>query len=721
MMTTTSISAPAPAPASSRLRLTRCAWLPLLLLAALAAPQAQGFDFINITQVVPTAQESPVAANIRDGVVAISRTGDTTVPLLVNFSVASDDVSYISYTVSSSGILTYLYANTGTAVGMGPGTGTVTIPAGVAVVTLSIAPIDDQAVRGGELVNIIIAPAATYQFNGNAEASVVIAEGDLTLVASLPVSVAYKQALPGFAFDVDSSRRGVISATFNTPTLENVSTAFPFPNAGLGNLALFPNVPAAVEKFLGVQFSGTGVVTTDYNLTYKITGISPVATTPLTVPLSGNPVYTNAWSLEAPGPAFGTPHAGATGVGYNVVSYLRGYNQGAGAGSTNQGISILTPAANPLATGQTTIKTNDFITFSDNPTIVYQATLANGLLYVAFPNNSSPTNYGLQANLHNGATISDVGQTQVVGYAVDAPYSTGATVLNVENGFNGFHYGDVFQISQNTPNDLAFYVVTGFQFNTYLITPTVSVTNGDGTLSLTPYLNVSTPGLNVAIGGAKQPITTEFPLSLSANGETGSLILPDRSSQIQFAVTPIHSGTPTGMRTVSAQLIGNTGFNLVNPAQATVEIADDAVTANINNLTDATSPNVGGSFLVTFTNSFPVPITVPYTVIAGPGTPAVIGTDYTISGLTAIPAAPTTGFGSVVLPVGAKSVVIPVTPISTLVAPETVTISLSPSLDYLLASGTTTTINPTATVNILPSLGTIGVTNTTPAATTPVR
>jgi hypothetical protein len=684
----------------NRHSLLRCAWLPLLLLAALAAPRAQGAqavgDFINITSVVPTAQESAVVANIRNGVLAITRTGDTTNPLTVNFSVASVDATYTSYTVISSGAnFTYTPNNpilpTQVPATDGPGIGSVDIPAGVALVTISIVPVDNDTVNGAELINVIITPDANYQFNGNAEASIVIAEGDLNLTVSLPVAIAYKQQIPGFLFDPNSDRRGVIAATFNTPTIENDLALSPFPV----DLPVFPTVPGAISKFMGAQFSGTAVNTADYTLSYRITGINPT-------------VGSNAWTTESPGPGFGTSRTGSTATGYNVVSYLRGY-----LGP----ISLLTPAQVVGGTGRTTILTGDLITFSDDPASIYQVTnLTSAGLFIAY---QGLTGIGLQSNLHNGSTITDVGQTNVVGYAVDAPYITGTLQMNVENGFNGFHYGDAFQISGNNPSDTAYYVCTGFAANSYLNAASVVVQTADGVLSFTPYDNAPLAGLNVAIVIPNLPIVTQFPVTLTASGQTGSIVIPDRSTQIQFAVTPIDSGTPTGMRTVTAQLIGNSGFNLNNPAQATVEIADDASIANVNGQSDATSPNVGGSFLVTFTSAFPVPITIPYTIITGPGTPATIGTDYIISGLTALPGAPQTGFGSVVLPVGATTVTIPVTPISTLSAPETVTISLSPSLDYLLASGTTSSVNPTATINILPSLGTIGVSNATPAGITP--
>jgi hypothetical protein len=679
-MTTTTL-------ASNRLKPSRSAWLPLLLLAALAAPQAQAQqaigDYINITSVVPTAQESALPANTRNGVMAITRTGDTTNPLTVYFTVASVDHNYYSYIVSSSGAnFSFTQSNlSATLPNEGPGSGAVDIPAGVAVITVSIAPVDNNEVDGAELINLVIIPNSNYLFNGNAEASIVIAEGDLNLTASLPVGIAYKQAIPGYLFDPNSSRRGVIAATFNTPTLQNLASVPPFPPP-----VNYPNIPAAVGKFMGAQFSGSAVVGTDYSLSYRITGLTP---TP----------GSTAWTTEGAGPGFGTSRTGSTATGYNVVAYLAGFTGP---------ISILTPQIAPgTGTGQTQIDVGDFVSFSDNPAANYLVVSLTGGLTI------SP---GLTANLHNGSAITDVGQTGVVGYSVDAPYLTGTTTIAVENGFNGFHYGDAFQITGNSPADGAFYVCTGFTPNPYVSQNPLPT---DGFVSFVPYANAALAGLNVQITLPAVGIITAFPITLSANGETGSIVIPDRSTQIQFGITPIDSGTPTGARTVTAQLIGNNGFNLNNPALATVEIADDASTANVNSQADATSPNVSGSFLVTFTNAFPVPITVPYTIIAGPGVPATIGTDYIISGLTALPGAPQTGFGSVVLPVGATSVTIPVTPISTLASPETVTVSLSPSLDYLLASGTTTSVNPTATINILPSLGTIGVTTTTPAGITP--
>jgi hypothetical protein len=682
---------------ANRLRPSRGVWLPLLLLAALAAPRAQGFDYINVTSVVPTAQESAIAANVRYGVVAITRTGDTTVPLTVTFSLTSVDSTYNSYNVIASGALNFTFSNSV----QGPGSGTVVIPAGIAVVTVSIVPIPNQEVNGAELVNVIVSPDPSYLFNGNAQASVVIAEGDLTLTASLPVGVAYKQQIPGHLWDIDSSRRGVIAATFNTPTVENDILSFPpspFPPP-----AGFPAVPATISKFMGVQFSGTAVVLTDYKLSYRITGITPTGTVAAPTTAWTNPPS----NVPLEGPGFGDSRTGSTATGYSVVAYLRG---------TLGPISITTPAAVIGAVGQTTINPGDNVTFSDDPATTYTVdSLAGGL---SFHLLGAAANIGLQSTLHNGATITDVGHSSVTGYAVNAPYNIGAFQVNVEGGFNGFHYGDAFQFTGNSPSDGAFYVCTGFTYNTFS-TPSATFIDSDGTLSFLAYDAGSNLGLNVPITAPTLKITTEFPLTLSSNGATGSIVMSAFSSQIQFGITPIDSGTPTGMRTVTAQLIGNDGFNLNNPAQATVEIADDASTANVNSQSDATSPNVGGSFLVSFTNSFTVPITIPYTIIAGPGTPANIGTDFIISGLTALPGNPSSGFGSVVLPAGATTVTIPVTPISVLVAPKTVTVSLSPSLDYLLASGTTSSINPTATINILPSLGTIGVTTTTAPGTTP--
>ncbi len=696
---------------ANRLRPSRGAWLPLLLLAALAVPRAYGVqavgDFINITSVVPTAQESSIAANIRNGVLAITRTGDTTNPLTVFFTIASLDTGYASYTVISSGDNFSYIPNTPSLLLQlppieGSGMGQVDIPAGKALVTISIVPVDNDEVNGAELINVTLTANANYNFNGNTEASIVVAEGDLNLIASLPVGVAYKQRIPGFLFDPNSARRGVIAATFNTPTLENDNplvgpNPWPFPEAPPS----FPVVPSAVSKFIGAQFSGTAINNTDYTLTYRITGITPT-------------LGSTAWTSAANGPGYGDSRTGSTATGYSVVAYLRG---------TQGPISILTPAQVVGGVGRTNIVVGDFITFSDDPSSIYQVDTINGGLFVEYQTTGS--GLGLQSNLHNGSAITDVGQTNVVGYAVDAPYSTGVTSINVESGFNGFHYGDAFQINGNNPIDNSFYVCTGFAFNTYTAAPTPQIPSNhlvlttDGTVSFVPYDQAPIAGLNVLIAAASLPIVTEFPVTLSASGQTGAIIIPDRSTQIQFGVTPIDSGTPTGMRTVTAQLIGNSGFNLNNPALATVEIADDASIANVNSQSDATSPNVGGSFLVSFTSAYPVPITIPYTIITGPGLPATIGTDFIISGLTALPGAPQTGFGSVVLPAGAKTVTIPVTPISTLVSPETVTLSLSPSLDYLLASGTTTSVNPTATINILPSLGTIGVTTTTPAGTTP--
>jgi hypothetical protein len=660
------------------------AWLLVLLAVPLLALSnaVQAADFIQITTTVPTAQEPSAVASVRNGVVSISRAGqDVSADLFVFFTIAPIDTTYTGFTVTSPATnFTYNYTSTGTSSGTGGGSGVIDIPAGTDTGTINIVPFDNLLINGYEVVNISLVPNAAYNFNGNGVTSVVVAEGDLNLIAGLPVPVAYKQSLPGYTFDVQAARRGVLAATFSFPTIYDPTSS--------------PVVPQGFDKSLAAQFSGTAVVGTDYNLSYKITGSTPTG--------------------GQPGPGFGNYLTGQSGDGYNVVSYL----VGEGGGSSNpvalpysESISIITTSvpAPPVAgtTPPVTIPVpGDLVSFSDTSGLVYQVVSFNGSALVLNP--------PLEANLHNAAAMTDLSNASVTGYTVNFPYPAGSGFgggqtgsIKVEAGHNQFHYGDAIQFA----NDPAFYVVTSF-------TPGPVITS-DGAITIRAYENSNYYGLGVAITSNNDAITSSFPVTLNAFGQTPLIIIAAESTQIQFGVTPIDSGTPTGMRQATMQLIGNSSFALANPAVATVDIADDASTAAVVAASNGTSPgngNASGNFLVTFTQAFPQDIVVPYAIIDGPGSPANIGADYTLSSLTETTS--TTGYGSVILPAGATSISIPVFPSGTIISgPETITLALSPSLDYLLASGATTTFNPTATLDLLPSNAFVGVVASTPNGT----
>jgi hypothetical protein len=752
----------------------------LTLFIVLLAPFAAGaaaptFDFISmsISQGVPTAQESSTPANIMAGSAVISRANqDTTSDLTVYFTIAAQDTNYTSYYVTTTGTnLVYtpsastvsLYAPPTFAVTtpsttvtpnvqyIGPGIGNVTIPAGTDNVALIITPIDNGLIQGHEVVLATItgdlANPITYKLNGNAVGQVVVAEGDMTMTATLPVPVAYKQSIPGFSFDVNSSRRAVLAATFNVPTLQNSAIGtYPLDNDSVENGAyLFdptfvsdptPKVPARISdsKYVAAQFTGSAVISSDYTLTYKITGVAPVDSAGTSVPVFGGVFPSGtpdpSWILQSPGPGFGNYLTGDSGFDYNTCSYLAGEGNGNAASfayapnTYSPTIGITAAGASSSGGGSSTstlvaMHNNDTITFSDNPQIYYTiSTLTSSSITVTYLGTVGPPT-GLVANLHNASAITDITTPTATGWAVNGPYGVGAgytfsnpqlSWIKVENGHNGFHYGDVIQFG----GDSAYYVVTGFVPG--------PVFASDGAISIRAFRNSTYEGIDIAITAASVPITSDFPVTLDASGLTGQIIVPSESTQIQFGVTPVDSGTPTGSRQVNMQLIGNTNFTLLNPSLATVNIADDASTANVVVASNATSPGINGTpsgnFVVTFSKPFTQDISVPYTVINGPGSPASIGNDYTIATLTANSPGSTLGTGLAVLSAGSTSLSIPVYPSSTKVNfSETITLSLSQSLDYLLATGNTTSANPTATMILQPSTAVVDVVATTPNGT----
>lgn len=115
-------------------------------------------DAVALPAVSLAASDPSAAEADRDpGTFVVTRTGDATEPLTVNYAVGG------TATPGSD------YAALG---------GTVTIPAGAASATVTVDPVDDATSESGETVVLTLSPSGTYDVASPAAATVTIAEND---------------------------------------------------------------------------------------------------------------------------------------------------------------------------------------------------------------------------------------------------------------------------------------------------------------------------------------------------------------------------------------------------------------------------------------------------------------------------------------------------------------------------------------------------------------
>src|ERR1051326_5339120 len=179
---------------------------------------------------------------------------------------------------------------------------------------------------------------------------------------------------------------------------------------------------------------------------------------------------------------------------------------------------------------------------------------------------------------------------------------------------------------------------------------------------------------------------------ISSNATTASVVILNGDVSAGVIVEPVDDTTPEDSETVVLTLTsvtGISGYQVGSPNTATVMIADNDTTVSIS----ATDPNAAeagldpGVFTVTRTDSVgnPVDPTFPVTVNYGISGTASNGADYSLIGT------------SVVIPAGASSATVTITPIDDALneGDETVTLTLA-SGSYNIADAP----NNTATVTI---------------------
>jgi hypothetical protein len=139
-----------------------------------------GGSFPTVTVAATTANASESYVN---GSFTISRSGETTGPLTVHFTISGTATPGADYQLLPA---------------------SVTIPAGAASAVISVSPVDDAVVESTETVALSLTSAANYQMGSPASASVNIADNDANPVMSLrregPAMVMTWNAVPGTVY-----------------------------------------------------------------------------------------------------------------------------------------------------------------------------------------------------------------------------------------------------------------------------------------------------------------------------------------------------------------------------------------------------------------------------------------------------------------------------------------------------------------------------------------
>jgi len=138
-----------------------------LLLDGGTGESASTADTVSVTIGTASVGESSTTGLIY----SFTRTGDTTAPLVINFTADGTALLTTDFTASSSGTLDF-------------GAGTLTIPAGESAATVTLVPVDDRRVEGSETVTLTVAAGSGYEIGGS-PATGTFTDNDLALIRYL--------------------------------------------------------------------------------------------------------------------------------------------------------------------------------------------------------------------------------------------------------------------------------------------------------------------------------------------------------------------------------------------------------------------------------------------------------------------------------------------------------------------------------------------------------
>jgi hypothetical protein len=733
MTTTAPLSARGLGPLERLLRM-----LAIALLLAGAGSDAFAVN-VSITSIQPVANE----ASLTPAVVQFNRdsnSGDLVVHFTLSGGAAeANSPTLPTYTTTSSATFALpAYATSGT----------ITIANGHTFEQLVIIPLDNSSITGDLplVVTVSTDPGGAYTVVQLASAAQIdIAEGDYQASVVVPAPVAYENtALVGSADDPNAPRRGILRVSFFPIATFPGSITSP----GLTQLYLSPTTgaPPGLGATLSISPTASGgsfTTTTTAAAPFLTNGSGFIPFTPgISVGIPVGSIMTTSGGFSghvalAPAPPLHTLHdkalkvqfggsaalplnaTGATITGANTDTYYVTYKiGGSGMGSAtnpaNNGLGwnvVAYPGSltthpttmvnlgvgTPLtAPAQVIIGGNTYTLMSDFGGAPGMMTLTSGLL----------------TSVHDGDAVQKVGDVTYIG-KVSSPVLAGTTSLIIENGSGSFAPGDVFTLAGEAATG-ARYVITNVQPGP-LPSSTLSIDFRRYTAGTVGFAGVNTTHSALVPGSFPSPalstvinVSDDAPfsqtLNLSATGGIIQLLIPQESSLVDFGINPIDDAHTDGRLSVSMSLFSDLNYAAATPTAGQVIIAEADSTASIHaagNAVQGPTPTQG-SFVIALTNPFSQAITVPFTITGsglGVGQP---GVDYTFSSPNNLTV--DNGIYSVVIPANSTTATITVATLPTAslgVSGKTVTFTLSPTYDYLLAAASGN-LNASATLSLLP-------------------
>jgi hypothetical protein len=548
---------------------------------------------VTIVATLPNASEPNI-----NGAFTVTRTGDTTAPLTVNYTVGGTATPGARYVALS---------------------GSVTIPAGQATGVIVVTVIDDLLVEPTETVIVTLTPAApTYTVMSPSAATVSIADNDSATLVVSPIS--------GHTSENGTTATFTVVLTSQPAAVVTVPLASSNTGEGTVGAPSLTFTPGNWNVLQTVTVTGVNDTVTDGPIAYQIT-LGPT--------LSADPNYNG----KTPAP----------------VAVINDDNE-----PEVTIVATLPNAAEPNINGAFTVTRTGDTTAPLTVNYTVGGTATPGARYATL--SGSVTILAGQSSAVIPVTVIDdfivePTETVIVTLTPAAPTYTvmspsAATVSIADNDSAGISVSAISGHTSENGTTATFTVVLLSQPTGNVTIPLASTNVGEGTVgaaSLTFAPGNWNVAQTVTVTGVNDTVT-------------------DGPVAYQITLGPTVSTDPN--------------YNAKTPPPVAV-INDDnepevTIVATIPN---ASEPNINGAFTVTRTGDTTAPLTVNYTV-SGTATPGVR--------YTALP-------GSVTIPAGQSSAVIPVTVIDDFIVDptETVIVTLTP------AAPTYTVMSPSnATVSI---------------------
>jgi hypothetical protein len=630
---------------------------------------------VSVTATDAAAAESGTPPSNK-GDFTISRTGATTSPLDVSFSLAGLALQGADYSLTLGASATTL-------------TRSVTIPAGAASVVVTVNPVDDSIIEGAETAILTLSSGGYTIDTAKDSATVIIADNDL---ATVSITASDSDAAETLASDTANTGTFRISRTSGTS----------------GELVVLFKRSGTATSGGDYTLAANGAVLTGNSVTIPaLTSSVDVRVTPADDTLP-EPTETVILTLQANSaytlPASTAQRAATVSIADNepVVSI-----------AANDDLAAETLAGGPANTGTFRVSRSGTsgvltVTFTRTGTATFGA--AGDYTFSAGGTNLAGTSVDIpDGQNHVDITvvprddaIQESTETAILTLKPGGAYSLAPSTADRAATVRILDNESMVSISA-APDSKAAETAAGATADTGTFRVSRGSTGGNLTVSFTRG------------GTAKFGPACDYTLSAGgSNLATTAVVIPDGQEYVDIVVKPVDDLLAEVTETVVLTLAPGAGYSfdaVVASRAATVEIADNepsvSIAATIPSASETAPSTTGkGKFTITRAGNTSAALTVSF---VRSGT-AKSGTDYVLKA-----GGVTLAGKTVTMAAGAQSVDIDLVPVNDLLVEPAETVVLT------LASGKTYTLDPvagnrTATASIEDNEPTVSVAATIPSA-----